>query len=295
MSPDVVAKRLRPFLHHQADRPGDRAGPFHDLRLRAAVRRAGADLFRGGAGHHGVPLPAAPRRTAEETKARSQSPDVRKARQGETVLVVDDEPTVRMLVTEVLETWAITRSRRRMAPAGLQVLRSDARIDLLVTRCGPARRHERAADGRCGQGAAAGAEGAVHHRLCRECGAGAGTFGTGDAGADQALRRWRRWHGASRRCWGGGAGRVVIEVRACWGEGGRPGKEFPGLFGKKMSWLVLGNLVVDREGRHPRRVGGRRVCWPAMTCWAAGLPRPGSGRARRDCRACRQGRQRDGV
>jgi FixJ family two-component response regulator len=54
---------------------------------------------------------------------------------GETVLVVDDEPTVRMLVTEVLERSATPRSRRRTAarPADPAL---DARIDLLVTDVG---------------------------------------------------------------------------------------------------------------------------------------------------------------
>ncbi len=53
---------VRPVLHHQADRPGHRAGPVDDLRLRPPVRRAGADPLRGGPGHDGVPLPAPPSR-----------------------------------------------------------------------------------------------------------------------------------------------------------------------------------------------------------------------------------------
>jgi len=59
-----------------------------------------------------------------------------RAGQGETVLVVDDEPTVRMLVTEVLEDLGYTAIEAADGPAGLQVLRSDARIDLLVTDVG---------------------------------------------------------------------------------------------------------------------------------------------------------------
>ena len=55
---------------------------------------------------------------------------------GETVLVVDDEPTVRMLVTEVLEDLGYTAIEVADGPAGLRVLRSDARIDLLVTDVG---------------------------------------------------------------------------------------------------------------------------------------------------------------
>ena len=55
---------------------------------------------------------------------------------GETVLVVDDEPTVRMLVTEVLEDLGYTAIEAADGPAGLQVLRSSVRLDLLVTDVG---------------------------------------------------------------------------------------------------------------------------------------------------------------
>ena len=56
--------------------------------------------------------------------------------QGKTVLVVDDEPTVRMLVTEVLEDLGYTAIEAADGLVGLKVLRSDARIDLLVTDVG---------------------------------------------------------------------------------------------------------------------------------------------------------------
>ena len=59
-----------------------------------------------------------------------------RAGQGETVLVVDDEPTVRMLVTEVLQDLGYTAIEAADGPAGLKVLRSDVRIDLLVTDVG---------------------------------------------------------------------------------------------------------------------------------------------------------------
>ena len=56
--------------------------------------------------------------------------------QGETVLVVDDEPTVRMLVTDILEDLGYTAIEAGDSAAGLKVLRSDVRIDLLVTDIG---------------------------------------------------------------------------------------------------------------------------------------------------------------
>ncbi len=56
--------------------------------------------------------------------------------QGKTVLVVDDEPTVRMLVTEVLEELGYTATEAADGNAGLKVLRSDVPLDLLITDVG---------------------------------------------------------------------------------------------------------------------------------------------------------------
>jgi CheY-like chemotaxis protein len=59
-----------------------------------------------------------------------------RAEHGETVLVVDDEPTVRMLVTEVLEDLGYIAIEAKDGAAGLRVLQSPARIDLLITDIG---------------------------------------------------------------------------------------------------------------------------------------------------------------
>jgi signal transduction histidine kinase len=58
------------------------------------------------------------------------------AGQGETVLVIDDEPTVRMLITEVLEDLGYTALEAADGASGLQVLQSNRQIDLLVTDVG---------------------------------------------------------------------------------------------------------------------------------------------------------------
>ncbi len=55
---------------------------------------------------------------------------------GETILVVDDEPTVRMLLADVLGDLGYTVIEAGDSMAGLKVLRSDVRIDLLVTDVG---------------------------------------------------------------------------------------------------------------------------------------------------------------
>jgi PAS domain S-box-containing protein len=58
------------------------------------------------------------------------------ASRGETVLVIDDEPTIRMLVSEVLEELGYHALEAENGAAGLAVLRSTAWIDLLVTDVG---------------------------------------------------------------------------------------------------------------------------------------------------------------
>jgi CheY-like chemotaxis protein len=55
---------------------------------------------------------------------------------GQTVLVVDDEPTVRMLVSEVLGELGYRVVEAAEGATGLEVLNSDLRIDLLVTDVG---------------------------------------------------------------------------------------------------------------------------------------------------------------
>ncbi|WP_058753045.1 PAS domain-containing hybrid sensor histidine kinase/response regulator [Sphingomonas sanguinis] len=55
---------------------------------------------------------------------------------GETVLVVDDESTVRLMIADVLRDMGYRVIEAADSPAGLAVLRSDQRIDLLVTDVG---------------------------------------------------------------------------------------------------------------------------------------------------------------
>jgi CheY-like chemotaxis protein len=55
---------------------------------------------------------------------------------GETVLIVDDEAGVRMLVSEVLEDLGYSAIEAGDGLAGLKLLRSDMRIDLLITDVG---------------------------------------------------------------------------------------------------------------------------------------------------------------
>jgi PAS domain S-box-containing protein len=73
---------------------------------------------------------------ADEPEDAAELADAPRARDGETVLVVDDEPTVRMLVTEVLEELGYAAIEAADGGSGLKILQSDVRIDLLVTDVG---------------------------------------------------------------------------------------------------------------------------------------------------------------
>ena len=55
---------------------------------------------------------------------------------GETVLVIDDEEPIRMLITDVLEEVGYRVVCAPDGPAGLKILQSDVRIDLLITDVG---------------------------------------------------------------------------------------------------------------------------------------------------------------
>jgi PAS domain S-box-containing protein len=58
------------------------------------------------------------------------------AGEGEVVLVIDDEPTIRMLIAEVLAESGYAVIEAPDGPAGLRVLESNAKIDLLITDVG---------------------------------------------------------------------------------------------------------------------------------------------------------------
>ena len=72
--------------------------------------------------------------TGEDASLRADA--LPRSEQGETVLVVDDEPVVRMLVTDILDDLGYTAIEAGDSAAGLKVLQSDVRIDLLVTDVG---------------------------------------------------------------------------------------------------------------------------------------------------------------
>jgi CheY-like chemotaxis protein len=77
-------------------------------------------------------------RYAGDDKVFEPSAGTQKAERGagETVLVVDDEPSVRLLIAEVLEELGYNVLQAENGASGLQILESHRRLDLLVTDVG---------------------------------------------------------------------------------------------------------------------------------------------------------------
>ncbi len=65
-----------------------------------------------------------------------QNGETPRAIEGETVLVIDDEPTVRMLVADVLSDLGYGAIEAEDGPSGLRALQAAVRVDLLVTDVG---------------------------------------------------------------------------------------------------------------------------------------------------------------
>jgi PAS domain S-box-containing protein len=73
---------------------------------------------------------------AADADAQATSGSEGRAHEGETVLVVEDEAAVRMLVTDVLDQLGYAALKAVDGPSGLRVLQSAKRIDLLITDVG---------------------------------------------------------------------------------------------------------------------------------------------------------------
>lgn len=78
-----------------------------------------------------------PRHYGENTEIEEiETPPPPRADRGETVLVVDDEAAVRMLITEVLGDLGYNAMEAVDGPTAMKILESDIEIDLLMTDVG---------------------------------------------------------------------------------------------------------------------------------------------------------------
>jgi len=136
MSPEVVARAFDPFFTTKPIGQGTGLGLsmiYGFVRQSGGQVRIYTELGQGTTMCLYLPRHLGEAAEAGEAASPARAP---RAERGETVLVVDDEPTVRMLVTEVLEDLGYTAIEAGDGPEGLSVLQSGARIDLLVTDVG---------------------------------------------------------------------------------------------------------------------------------------------------------------
>ena len=136
MTSDVIARAFEPFF---TTKPLGQGTGLGLSMVYGFVRQSGGQVriySEVGCGttmclylprHHGG-LPEAVASTAPAASAREQT--------GKTILIVDDEPSVRMLVTDVLQELGYASIEAADGPAGLKTLQSDATVDLLVTDVG---------------------------------------------------------------------------------------------------------------------------------------------------------------
>jgi PAS domain S-box-containing protein len=136
MTPEVIAKAFDPFF---TTKPLGHGTGLGLSMIHGFMRQSGGQVRIESAPGQGTTITLALPRWSGSADA-SETSDVEVVAEepghGETILVIDDEETVRMLVVEVLEDAGYSVLQAADGPAGLAILNSDERIDLLVSDVG---------------------------------------------------------------------------------------------------------------------------------------------------------------
>ena len=136
MAPDVIARVFEPFFTTKPIGQGTGLGlsmVYGFAKQSGGQVRVYSEVGQGTTvciylpRHHGEPV------TVEAIDRPASSFH---SSGGGIVLIVDDEPTVRMLVADILDDLGYAAIEAADSAAGLQILRSDVRIDLLITDVG---------------------------------------------------------------------------------------------------------------------------------------------------------------
>jgi PAS domain S-box-containing protein len=134
MPPDVIAKAFDPFF---TTKPiGQGTGLGLSMIYGFAKQSEGNVKIYSEAGKGTSVKLYLPRYYGEFEEPGTIRGETPRAEHGETVLVVEDDDTVRTLVVEVLGELGYATREAPDGPSGLRILQSDARIDLLVTDVG---------------------------------------------------------------------------------------------------------------------------------------------------------------
>ncbi len=135
MTADVIARAFDPFF---TTKPlGEGTGLGLSM-VYGFARQSGGQARIYSEPGQGVRVSLYLPRYVGEDRIVEAPEDERKAQSGagETVLVVDDEPSIRLLVREVLEELGYKVLQAENGSSGLQILESSIRVDLLVTDVG---------------------------------------------------------------------------------------------------------------------------------------------------------------
>ena len=136
MEPEVVRRAFDPFFTTKPIGEGTGLGLsmiYGFVRQSGGQARIFSELGQGTMVRLYLPRHAG---TPEINDSDTSAAEGSRARAGETVLVVDDEPTVRMLITEVLDDLGYAAIEAADGHGAIDILRSNRRIDLLITDVG---------------------------------------------------------------------------------------------------------------------------------------------------------------
>ena len=136
MSPEVIARAFEPFFTTKPIGQGTGLGLSM---IYGFVQQSGGQVRIYSEPEQGTMVCLYLPRYLGEADAAVDMDDLGetpRSAQGETVLVVDDEPTVRMLAAEVLTELGYTTIEAEDGRSGLAVLNSSRRVDLLITDVG---------------------------------------------------------------------------------------------------------------------------------------------------------------
>lgn len=136
MSPETLSKAFEPFFTTKPVGAGTGLGlsmVYGFVKQSGGQMKIDSEEGVGTRVYLQLPVEAA---QAEAVKHTAPKTDIDLNLSGETVLVVDDEPSVRMFVSEALGSLGYRVIEAADGLAGLQLLQSDTPIDLLVTDIG---------------------------------------------------------------------------------------------------------------------------------------------------------------